>query len=173
MTKLSKGTRESLKKTLSILTAITTVLSLSGVLLVPVAGAVSPGDYGLKEGDVVSAAGSDDPDVYIVNEHGYKRLFLNPAIFNFYGHLGGFSAVKNVSSATRDAFVTSGLFRVDGDEKVYGLESTGEDVASLHWVNTSGAQAVADDANFFKKVFVINAAEKALYGSGADFTSVN
>src|SRR3989344_3841335 len=35
----------------------------------------------LKDGDVVSAAGSSDPDVYIVNPHGYKRLFLNPAIF--------------------------------------------------------------------------------------------
>ena len=173
MTKLSKGTRESLKKAFSILTAVTTVLSLSGVLLVPVAGAVAPGDYGLKEGDVVSAAGSDDPDVYIVNEHGYKRLFLSPQIFNLYGHLGGFAAVRNVSSATRDAFVTSGLFRVDGTEKVYGIETTGEDVASLHWVNTSGAQAVADDPNFFKKVFVINAAEKALYGMGADYTSVN
>ena len=33
-------------------------------------------------------------------------------------------------------------------------------------------QAVADDANFFAKVFTINAAEKALYGVGADYTSV-
>src|SRR3989344_3271203 len=107
MSNLSK----KMKRTISIFTAVATVLSLSGVLLVPFAGAVAPADYGLKEGDVVSAAGSDDPDVYIVNEHGFKRLFLNPAIFNFYGHLGGFAAVKNVSAVTRDAFVTSGLFR--------------------------------------------------------------
>ena len=171
---VSIDTRDRFLKTVTILTAIATVLMVSGVAyLVPTALGATPSDYGLKEGDTVSAAGSDDPDVYIVNEMGYKRLFLNPAIFGLYGHLGGFAAVKNVSPATRDAFPTSGLFRVDGDEKVYGIETTGEDVASLHWVNTSGAQAVADDANFFKKVFVINAAEKALYNVGSDYTSVS
>src|SRR3989344_3500878 len=172
MSNLSKRRIESLKKAVAILTAMSTVLSISAFALVPFAGAVAPSDYGLKEGNTISAAGSDDPDVYIVNDWGYKRLFLNPAIFGLYGHLGGFASVKSVSSATRDAFPTSGLFRVDGDEKVYGLESAGEDVANLRWVNTSGAQAVADDPNFFKKVFVINAAEKALYSTGADFTSV-
>ncbi|MBI2677133.1 MAG: hypothetical protein HYX21_04290 [Candidatus Yanofskybacteria bacterium] len=157
------------------MTGVTTVLSLSGLLYFApdYAEAVMPSDYGLKEGDTVSAAGSDDPDVYIVNDWGFKRLFLNPEIFNLYGHLGGFAAVKNVSATTRDAFVTSGLFRVDGDEKVYGIETTGEDVASLHWVNTSGAQAVADDPNFFKKVFIINAAEKALYTMASEYTSVS
>ena len=162
MSNLLKGNRVGLIKTAAILTAVSTVLSLSGVLSLT-AFAVAPSDYGLKEGNTISAAGSDDPDVYIVNDWGYKRLFLNPQIFNLYGHLGGFASVKNVSAAARDAFVTSGLFRVDGDEKVYGIETTGEDVAVLHWVNTSGAQAVADDPNFFKKVFVINAAEFALY----------
>ena len=164
-------------KTASVLTSVTTVLSLSGfAALAPVATyAATPADYGLKEGDVISAAGSDDPDVYIVNELGYKRLFLNPAIFNFYGHLGGFSKVKNVSPATRDAFGTSGLFRncESGDEKVYGVESTGEDTGVLHWVNTSGAQAVADDANFFKKVFCINNNEFNWYAKGSNYTSVN
>src|SRR3989338_8650792 len=171
---LSKKTRGRILKAASVLTGVATVLSLSGLLYFApdYAEAVMPSDYGLKEGNTISAAGSDDPDVYIVNDWGYKRLFLNPAIFNLYGHLGGFAAVKSVSPATRDAFGTSGLFRVDGDEKVYGIETTGEDVASLHWVNTSGAQAVADDANFFKKVFVINAAEKALYSVGSDYTSV-
>ncbi|MBI2674259.1 MAG: hypothetical protein HYX22_00775 [Candidatus Yanofskybacteria bacterium] len=171
---VSIDTRDRFLKTVTVLTAIATIMTLSGIAyLVPTAFGATPADYGLTEGDTISAAGSDDPDVYIVNEMGYKRLFLNPAIFGLYGHLGGFAAVKNVSPATRDAFPTSGLFRVDGDEKVYGLETTGEDVANLRWVNTSGAQAVADDPDFFKKVFIINAAEKALYSTGADFTSVN
>ena len=172
---LNRKARGRILKAISVLTGITTVLSLSGLLYFApnYASAVMPSDYGLKEGDTISAAGSSDPDVYIVNDWGYKRLFLNPQIFNLYGHLGGFASVKNVSAATRDAFVTSGLFRVDGDEKVYGIETTGEDVASLHWVNTSGAQAVADDPNFFKKVFVINAAEFALYSVGSSYTSVN
>lgn len=172
MSNVLKENRVGLIKTAAILTAVSTVLSLSGVLSLT-AFAVAPSDYGLKEGNTISAAGTNDPDVYIVNDWGYKRLFLNPAIFNLYGHLGGFSAVKNVSATTRDAFVTSGLFRVDGTEKVYGIESMSEDVAVLHWVNTSGAQAVLDDANFFKKVFVINQAEFNLYTVGSTYTSVN
>lgn len=160
------------KKAIVTLTTVATTLSMGGfAAFVPaVAHAVAPADYGLTEGDVIRATG--DIDVYIVNEMGYKRLFVNPQIFNIYGHLG-FDKVKEVSPAVRDAFPTSGLFRVDGEEKVYGLDVISEDVANLRWVNTSGAQAVADDANFFKKVFVINASEKALYGTGADFTSVN
>ena len=177
MSNLSKVNRERLLKAFTVTTAIATMLSLSGfaVLAPNWVNAATPSDYGLTEGDVVSAAGSDDPDVYIVNEMGYKRLFLNPAIFNFYGHLGGFAAVKNVSPATRDAFPTSGLFRncETGDEKVYGVETTGEDTGMLHWVNTSGAQAVADDPNFFKKVFCINNNEFSWYAQGSAYTSVN
>lgn len=138
-------------------------------------GFVSLSAVSLKDGDVVSAAGSSDPDVYIVNPYGYKRLFLNPAIFGFYGHLGGFSKIKNTTSATRDVFVTSGLFRncETNDKKVYGVETTGEDTGMLHWVNTTGEQAVKDDADFFKKVFCINTKEFSWYPKGSDYTSVN
>ena len=157
------------------LTAVATILSLSGfVVLAPLGtSAAVPSDYGLTEGNTISAAGSSDPDVYIVNDWGYKRLFLNPVIFGMYAHLGGFANVKNVTATARDAFPTSGLFRVDGTEKVYGVEVNGEDTAVLHWVNTSGAQAVADDSNFFKKVFVINQTEFNWYNKGSDYTSVN
>ena len=48
--------------------------------------ASKPSDFGLKEGDLISAIFSDDPDVYIINDQGYKRLFLNPEIFKFYYH---------------------------------------------------------------------------------------
>src|SRR3989338_8628898 len=138
-------------------------------------GFVSLSAVSLNDGDVVSAAGSSDPDVYIVNPHGYKRLFLNPAIFGFYGHLGGFSKIKGTTSVTRDVFVTSGLFRncETNDKKVYGVETTGEDTGILHWVNTSGDQAVKDDPNFFKKVFCINSKEFGWYKQGAAYTSVN
>lgn len=136
--------------------------------------AVAPADFGLFEGDVVSAHTTvNDPDVYIVNEHGYKRLFVNPEIFNLYGHLG-FNKVKSVTAATRDAFPTSGLFRncESNDQRVYGLDVIDEDVANLRWVNTTGEQAVVDDPNFFKKVFCINNREQALYGAGANYQSV-
>src|SRR3989344_1906789 len=105
-----------------------------------------PSDYGLKEGDLISAIFSDDPDVYIINEHGYKRLFLNPEIFKFYGHLGGFFNVKLVTEEVLDIFPTSGLFRdcESEDPKVYGVDIEGEDNGKLHWVNTTGEQAVKD-----------------------------
>ena len=138
-------------------------------------GFVSLTAVSLKDGDVISAAGSSDPDVYIVNPHGYKRLFLNPAIFGFYGHLGGFSKIKGTTSVTRDVFVTSGLFRncETNDKKVYGVETTGEDTGTLHWVNTTGEQAVIDDPSFFKKVFCINTSEFNWYPKGSNYTSVN
>lgn len=131
--------------------------------------AVAPADFSLKEGDVIRASG--DLDIFIVNEFGYKRLFINPQIFNLYGHLG-WDKVKTVTPVARDAFGTSGLFRVDGDSKVYVLEVISGDVGTLHWLNMTGAQAVAQDPNFAKKVFTINALEKGLYGVGADYTSL-
>lgn len=138
-------------------------------------GFVSLAAVSLKDGDVISAAGSSDPDVYIVNPHGYKRLFLNPVIFGFYGHLGGFSKIKKSTATVRDTFVTSGLFRncETNDKKVYGVETTGEDTGALHWVNTTGEQAVKDDPNFFKKVFCINTKEFSWYPKGSNYTSVN
>ena len=137
-------------------------------------GAAKPSGYGLKEGDLISAIFSDDPDVYIINDSGYKRLFLNPEIFKFYGHLGGFFNIKLVTPEVRDSFATSGLFRncEDNDQKVYGVDIEGEDSGQLHWVNTSGAQAVADDANFFKKVFCINNAEFNWYPKGSTMNTV-
>src|SRR3989344_9543027 len=143
-----------MKKTifLATLVLVTVSLFLSNTGQV---NAIKPSDYGLKEGDLVSAIFSDDPDVYIINEQGYKRLFLNPKIFNFYGHLGGFLNVKLVTQEVRDSFITSGLLRdcESNDERVYGVDIDGEDTGQLHWVNTTGEQAVSDDPNFFKKVF--------------------
>ena len=137
--------------------------------------AARPRDFGLSDGDTISATGSEDPDIYIINDSGYKRLFLNPAIFNFYGHLGGFAKVKTVSSNIRDAFPTSGLFRncETNDERVYGVESTGEDTGVLRWVNTTGTQAVIDDPNFFQKIFCINNNEFNWYSKGSNYNSVN
>ncbi len=167
---------DSTKMAIAIATAMLLVVGLVYFMGVRNTFAVAPSDYGLKEGNTISAAGSNDPDVYIVNDWGYKRLFLNPVIFGFYGQLtGGFAGVKNVSPATRDAFITSGLFRncETNDQKVYGVETTGEDTGTFHWVNTSGAQAVSDDPNFFKKVFCINTNEFNWYPKGSDYTSVN
>lgn len=172
------GVSSALSKTVATLTSIATILSLSGfaVLAPMAASAATPADYGLHEGDTISATGSNDPDVYIVNQQGYKRLFLNPVIFSFYGHLGGFANVKHVTPAVRDAFPTSGLFRncETNDQAVWAVEVTGEDTGTLHHVAMSGDAAVAQDPNFFAKVFCINNNEANWYAkSSVDYTSLS
>lgn len=135
----------------------------------------SPSDFGLQEGDTISATDSSDPDVYTVNSWGYKRLFLNPVIFSFYDHLNGFTKVKSVSPSIRDAFVTSGLFRncEINDPRVFTLEITGEDSGLLHWLNIAGDQAIQEDPNFFKRVFCINNLEFGWYNKSVDYRSLN
>lgn len=136
----------------------------------PDARAATPADFGLVEGDIISAEG--DPDIFIINKHGYKRLFLNPAIFGFYGHLK-WQNVRRVSATTRDAFSTSGLFRncEANDPKVYGVQVTAEDNGQLHWVNISGEQAALEDPNFFQKTFCVNSQEFLWYSKGISFSS--
>ena len=143
------------------------------VLITRLSNAVSTLNYGLKEGDLISASAYGDPDIFIINDLGYKRLFLNPVIFGFYGHLGGFYNVKNVTPEIRDFYITSGLFRncEANDSKVYGVEVIGEDAGNLHWVSTSGEQAVKDDPDFFQKVFCINNNEFNWYPKGKLFSS--
>jgi len=136
--------------------------------------AAKPSDFGLKEGDLISAIFSDDPDVYIVNKDGYKRLFLNQEIFSFYGHLGGFFNVKLVPQEVVDAFPTSGLFRncEAGDPKVFGVTVEGEDSGIMSWINLSGNKAVSEDPNFFKKVFCVNDKEFKWYPKKGEFKSL-
>lgn len=136
--------------------------------------AAVPGDFGFREGDMISANGTVDPDIYVLNPFGYKRLLLSPTVMSFYGHLS-FDKVKNVTGAVRDAFPTHNLYRncETGDQRVFALEVTGEDSGLLHWVNMSGAQAVAEDPNFFKKVFCINTREFNHYAIGSTYTSLS
>jgi hypothetical protein len=139
-----------------------------------------PSNYGLVEGDTIGTYPTDgDFDVYIVNDHGYKRLFLNEEIFGFYAHLG-FDKVKYTYAGVRDDFITSGLFRncETDDEEVYAVEVTGEDIGTFHHVNMSGDDAFAQDADFFKKTFCINNNEFNWYtvnGTqfGAPYTSLS
>jgi hypothetical protein len=131
--------------------------------------------YGLKEGDLISV-GDSDPDIFIVNEYGYKRLFLNPVIFNFYGHLGGFQNVKGIPTSTRDVFETLGLFRncETNDPKIYAVEVTAEDMGTLHWVDIDAATTLNSDPNFFNKVFCINNNEFNWYPkSDINYTSLS
>jgi len=134
------------------------------------AGMAKPSDYGLKEGDLIRAQG--DFDVFIINQVGYKRLFLNPTIFNMYGHLtGGWKAVKTVTPEVRDAFITSKLFRYVDSPKVYELEVTGEDTGKLYWLNITGEQFLSQGGKA-EAIFTINKSELDWYPKGADKTSL-
>ncbi|MFZ5559800.1 MAG: hypothetical protein ACOZAL_03330 [Patescibacteria group bacterium] len=128
-----------------------------------------PKDYGLKEGDLIRAEG--DWDVFIVNQFGYKRLFLNPTIFNMYGHLGGWKAVKTVTKTTRDAFVTSHHYRYVDSPKVYLMKVTGEDTGTLHWINMTAENYLSQGGNA-NAIFTINKKELDWYSKGADVTSL-
>src|SRR5688572_15059520 len=100
----------------------------------------------LNDGDLISASQYGDPDIFIIKfatdprdpavRWGFKRLFLNPAIFDMYGHLGGFHRVRQVTPAVRDSFETTGLFRncETGDQRIWAIEVTGEDDGILHHV---------------------------------------
>src|SRR3989344_704747 len=182
-----------MKKTLllSKLITITTLFVILGVQSTINAREIVTTDpidiYGnrLQDGDLISASDYFDPDIFIVkfsalntNDgkfNGAKRLFLNPAIFNMYGHLGGWDKVKKVTPEVRNSFVTSGLFRncETNTQAVWATEIIGEDDGVLHHVNISGADAVAQDANFFMKVFCINSLEEGSYPkSTVDYTAV-
>ena len=131
------------------------------------ASTVTPESYGLQEGNLIRATG--DNDIFIINQFGFKRLFLNPVIFNMYGHLGGWANVKTVAPATRDAFVTSPYYRADGDTKVYKLEQTGEDTGTLRWVNVSQSEFLANAS--VNQIFTINSTESNWYPKGSDVTT--
>lgn len=136
----------------------------------PTTGMAKPEDYGLKEGDLIRAQG--DFDIFIINQNGYKRLFLNPTIFNMYGHLtGGWNAVKTVTIATRDAFITSTHYRYVDSPKVYHLNVTGEDTGTLHWINMTAENFLAQGGKG-EAVFTINKSEFDWYSKGADKTSL-
>jgi len=135
----------------------------------PPAGMAKPEDYGLKEGDLIRAEG--DFDIFIISQYGYKRLFLNPVIFNMYGHLGGWSSVKTVRPQVRDAFITSNYYRYIDSPKVYQLEITGGDTGKLHWLNMSGENFLSQGGKP-ESVFIINKSELNWYPKAADKTSL-
>lgn len=143
------------------------------VLSVIKTAAIEPVDFALEEGDMIKT--STNPDIFIINNYGYKRLFLNPEIFSFYGHLGGFQNVKIVTSSVENSFQLSIYFRncESADTKVYTLELSSDDNGFLHWLDISANDALSQDPNFFKKVFCINNLEFDWYIKGEDLSSLN
>lgn len=164
--------KEAFQRFCSLALSVTTTLWLSGLtLLLPVSPvlAVTPGQYGLKEGDLIRAPSLAAPEgwkVYIINQAGYKRHIYNPDVFNIYGHLK-WSNVKDVSADTVNAFTTSDLYRVDGgDGKVYSVDANGV----KHHVNVTAADFVTKGYKW-DQVYVINSAEGNYYTVGSEVTT--
>lgn len=127
----------------------------------------------INDGDLIKT--SDNPDVYIVKlvsstglgqAEKYKRLILNPEIFNQYGHLK-WENIKAVSQAELDEYAISDLVRAVGDEKVYKLYPNG-DTGEKRWIKTA-----EDFTGFSYKVnaiYEINSYERDFYNLGLDLT---
>lgn len=97
-------------------------LALISILIIPsVAGAVD-----IPEGATVKTA--DNPDVYIIKYKGgkqFKRVILNPQVFESYGHLS-WDKILTVDQATLDLYATSDLVTVYGEKDVYQLIPDGD-----------------------------------------------
>jgi hypothetical protein len=101
----------------------------------------------IVDGDLITT--TDSPDIYIVKRVGtkqFKRLILNPDIFNSYGHLR-WEDVKTVAQEVQDAYTLSELVievNADGsvaDPKVYKVSSdTNSDVGQKQWLNMTAAE---------------------------------
>ena len=129
-----------MKKIVSISLAITTTLWLVGTIFVPFTAkaAIVDGDIVSPDAAFVDADGNTyyPYDVFIVKIVGsktFKRLILNPQVFESYGHLK-WSNIKKISAATVKGYTTSALVRAVNDPKVYVLAPNG-DMGTKQWVD--------------------------------------
>lgn len=169
---VTQSPKKKLSQFLSAALAFTTTVSLSGFALM-FAVTASAQVMTLSDGDVVKTA--DNPDVYIVTMsphggyQGWKRLLLNPEVFNLYGHLS-WSKIKTVNQATMDVYHTSPLIQGENDPMVYELRPNG-DVGTRHHV--------VDEAAFLAKGYMwgqiarVNNKERDIYSVGSTVTATS
>lgn len=106
----------------------------------------------IEDGDLIKTANS--PDVFIVkiketgsgNIKKFKRLILNPEIFDSYGHLS-WNNINEVSEEVLDTFVDSDMvleINPDGsvaDPRVYQISSAPDsDIGERRWLDLSPAE---------------------------------
>ena len=155
--------KSKLRNIASVVTSVATILTVSGVGgLVPFAA-----NAAIVDGDLIRATGTFD--IYIVKLVGsemYRRLILNPDIFNQYGHLS-WANVQDVAQSVVNQYTDSQLVRMDGDPKVYKLVSTGEDTATKHHV-LSEADFLAGGFSW-NQIYTINAHEHDNTTTGANY----
>lgn len=130
----------------------------------------------LVDGDLIKT--SDNPDIYIVKLIGtkkFRRLILNPDIFNSYGHLK-WSNVKTVSQDVMNAYTVSSLVievNPDGsvaNPKVFSLTSSANsDTGVKHWLNMTPSQFQTAGYDW-DSLYHINHNEAGTYTQGSDIT---
>jgi len=109
-------------------------------LLVACSFSVAPNINAMQipEGAVIKT--KDNPDVYIIkykNGKQYKRLVLNPQVFESYGHLK-WENILIVSQSEMDSFVNSDLVLVDGQTDIYQLVPNGDVGTKVLLESTAG-----------------------------------
>lgn len=115
----------------------------------------------IPEGAVVKTAAS--PDVYIIKYSGgqqFKRLVLNPQVFDSYGHLR-WGDIITIPQWEMDTFTESVYVRVDGQQGIWMLSpdgDTGVKYLTLH--------DYLVDTDF---IYTINAIDFRNYISGGTF----
>lgn len=120
------------------------------------------------DGDLIRA--QDGIDVYIVKLIGdkkFKRLILNPAIFNQYGHLK-WENIEEVEQSVVNQYTVSDLVRAVRDEKIYKLYPS-EDTGEKKWIKT--ADDFLDLGYDWDAVYEINSFERDFYISGEDLAA--
>jgi len=165
---------KKIQKSVSIFTTVTTAAWMSGVaLLAPMAAmaAVVDGDIVSPDAEFTEGDITYYPyDVFIVKIVGtktFKRLILNPEVFESYGHLE-WGNIQTISASTVDGYITSDLVRELNDTKVYRLTPDG-DVGTKGWVNMTAADFESEGYDW-DSIYVINVTDRDNYTTGSDVT---
>lgn len=172
--------KKTLRKVVSSLTMLATVVSMSGIMALSTVNiaAAAVVDGSLIKSNATNSDGSPtlaSLDVYIVKLVGtkkFKRLILNPTVFESYGHLN-WGDIQTVSQAVMDEYTTSSLVRVDTDpaEKVFAMAPDG-DIGSKSWVNLTTDQFVTEAGSDPDSIYTINATDGGNYTAVGDVTTV-
>ena len=172
--------KKAIKKAISVVTMIATVTCMSSISMLNLNVALADVvDGALIKSNATNSDGSptlSSLDVYIVKTVGtkqFKRLVLNPTVFNSYGHLN-WGDIQTVSQAVMDEYSTSGLVRVDTDpsERVYALAPDG-DIGSKSWVSMDGTDflsvAGSEDGD---SIYTINSTDAGNYTAVGNLDTV-
>jgi len=143
----------------------TVSMALMGLVFVPVASAaaidgevVSP-DVTFLDDDGITYYPYDVFIVKVVGDKTFKRLVLNPAVFDSYGHLN-WEDVKIVSATTVASYTSSTLVRPIDDEEVYNLIPDG-DTGTKKWVES--LDCFNSQSYDWDSVYIINAIDRDNY----------